>query len=224
MKLSNETLTVLKNFATINDGIEFKQGTKLKTVSSSKTVLAEANLKDAFTDEFCVDDLNEFLSVHTLFGDKAELVFDEHNINFQSGRNKLKYRKTAKNMIVTPPEKTLTLPSEDVKFTLSNEDLDSIIKTAKVLSSTHIAIQSEGDNIEVVTYNAELDTAHINSMEIGEGNGKKYKAVFSIDNIKLIPGSYEVTICFKGLSHFKNTKDDIQYWIASEAKHSKFGE
>jgi hypothetical protein len=87
-----------------------------------------------------------------------------------------------------------------------------------------MAFQSDGDKIEVITFNAELDTAHENSIQIGEGNGKKYKAVFNIDNIKLIPGAYEVTVCFKGLSHFKNTKDDIQYWIASEAKFSKFGE
>lgn len=224
MKLSNETLTVLKNFASINDGIEFKKGNTIKTVSGSKSVLAQANLKDSFVDEFCVDDLNNFLSVHSLFGDKAELVFDEHNINFKNGRHKVKYRKTSKNMIVIPPEKALTLPSEDAKFTLTAEDYDFILKSYKVLSSTHMAFQSDGDKIEVITFNAELDTAHENSIQIGEGNGKKYKAVFNIDNIKLIPGAYEVTVCFKGLSHFKNTKDDVQYWIASEAKFSKFGE
>ena len=223
MKLSTETLNVLKNFSAINEGIEFKKGNTLKTMSSGKTVLAEASLKDSFTDEFCVDDLNEFLQVHALFDNKAELVFDDHNINFKNGRQSVKYRKTAKNMIVTPPEKALTLPTEDVKFNLSAEDYDWVIKTAKVLSSTHIAVQSDGEKVEIITFNADIDTAHVNSIQIGDGDGKKYKAVFNIDNMKLIPGAYEVIICFKGLSNFKNSKGDIQYWIATEAKHSKFG-
>lgn len=223
MKLSNETLTVLKNFATINEGIEFKVGTKLATVSGNKTVLAEATLKDAFEDEFCVDDLNEFLSVNSLFQEKAELTFDEHNILFQSGRHKIKYRKTAKNMIVTPPEKSIVLPSEDVKFTLTAEDYDWIMKTSKVLSSPHIAIQSDGTTVQIVTFDATNDAAHTNSIDLNITSDKKYKIVFSVDNIKLIPGAYEVTVCFKGLTHFKNTKDNIQYWIASEGKYTKTG-
>jgi hypothetical protein len=224
MKLSSETLTVLKNFASINEGIEFKKGTKLATVSGNKTVLAEAVLKDSFTDEFCVDDLNEFLSVHSLFQDKAELSFDDHNILFQSGRHKIKYRKTSKNMIVVPPDRSITLPSEDVKFTLSSEDLDWIMKTSRVLSSPNVAVQSDGNTVQIVTFDATNDAAHTNSIDLSIQSDKKYKIVFSIDNIKLIPGSYDVTVCFKGLTHFKNTKDNIQYWIASEAKYTKVGE
>lgn len=224
MKLSSETLNVLKNFATINEGIEFRKGTKLATVSGNKTVLAEAVLKDSFSDEFCVDDLNEFLSVHSLFQDKAELSFDEHNILFQNGRHKIKYRKTSKNMIVTPPEKSIILPSEDVKFTLSAEDLEWIMKTSRVLSSPNVAIQSDGSSVQIVTFDATNDAAHTNSIDLNINSDKKYKIVFSIDNIKLIPGSYDVTVCFKGLTHFKNTKDNIQYWIASEAKYTKTGE
>ena len=224
MKLSNETLTVLKNFATINEGIQFKVGTKLATVSTSKTVLAEAQLKDSFPDEFCVDDLNQFLSVHGLFKSGADLVFDDKNVTFQSGRSKIKYRKTAKDMIVIPPEKSLTMPSEDVKFTLTADDYHWIMDTSKVLSSPNIAIQSDGDAIELVTFDASNDAAHTNSLQIGDGNGNKYKIVFKTENIKMIPGSYDVTISFKGIGHFKNTKDDIQYWIAFEAKETKIGE
>jgi hypothetical protein len=223
MKLSSETLVVLKNFATINEGIQFKKGTKLATVSASKTVLAEANLKDPFPDEFCVDDLNQFLSIYNSY-DKPELVFDEHNINFKSGRSGTKFRKTAKSMIVTPPEKTLTMPSADVNFTLAAEDYANIMKHASLISAPNIAIQSDGETLELVAFDASNDSAHTSSIQLGDGNGKKYKIVFKTENIKLIPGSYEVTISFKGIGHFKNTKDDIQYWIAFEAKETKIGE
>jgi hypothetical protein len=224
MKLSNETLTVLKNFSGINQGIQFKKGTKLTTVSAGKTVLAQANLKDEFPQDFCVYDLNQFLSVNSLFKDKAELEFDDSNITFKSGRSKIKYRMTAKEMIVTPPEKEITLPSVDCEFTLTAEDYDAIMKTASVLSSPHIGIQSDGEAINVITFDALDNSAHTNSIEVGEGNGKSYTIVFKTENIKLIPGSYNVKISFKGIGHFQNTKDDIQYWIAFEAKETKIGE
>ena len=113
MKLSSETLSVLQNFAKINSGIEFKKGNKIATMSSGKTVLAKATLKDDFPQDFCVYDLNQFLAVHSLNKD-TEIDFDDANVIFKSGRSKIKYRKTEKNMIVTPPEKQLSLPSVDV--------------------------------------------------------------------------------------------------------------
>jgi hypothetical protein len=220
MKLSNETLNVLKNFSAINQGIQFKKGTKLSTVSAGKTVLAQAILKDEFPQDFCIYDLNQFLSVNSLFKETAELEFDESNITFKSGRSKIKYRMTAKEMIVTPPEKELTLPSVDVKFTLTSEDYDTIMKTAAVLSSPHIAIKSENDKITLVAFDAVDNSAHTNSIEVGDAAGGDYTIVFKTENIKMIPGSYEVEFSFKGIGHFKNTKEDIQYWIASEAKES----
>jgi hypothetical protein len=223
MKLSNETLTVLKNFSSINQGLQFKQGTKLTTVSSGKTVLAQANLKDEFPQDFCVYDLNQFLSVHSLHKD-SDLSFDESNVIFKSGRSSTKYRKTAKEMIVTPPEKEITLPTVDVTFTLSEEDYANIMKVSSVLSSPHIAVESDGDAVQLVAFDAVDNSAHTNSIQVGEGNGKKYKIVFKTENIKLIPGSYSVEISFKGIGHFKNTKEDIQYWIAFEAKETKTGE
>ena len=130
---------------------------------------------------------------------------------------------TAKEMIVTPPEKELTLPSVDCSFTLTAEDYEWVMKTASVLSSPHIGIKSDGDKVEIITFDANDNSAHTNAIEVGTGNGKQYNVVFKTENIKLIPGSYDVQISFKGIGHFKNTKDDIQYWIAFESKESKLG-
>jgi hypothetical protein len=223
MKLSNETLTVLKNFSSINQGIQFKKGKKLTTVSAGKTVLAQANLADEFPQDFCVYDLNEFLSVHSLFKD-SDIDFTDSDIVFKSGKRKSNYRMTAANMIVTPPEKEITLPSVDCEFTLSAEDYDAIIKAANVLSSPHIGVRSDGETVEVIAFDAVNNAAHTNSIQVGEGNGKKYTIVFKSENIKLISGGYDVKISFKGIGHFKNIKDDIQYWIAFEAKETKIGE
>ena len=221
MKLSNETLTVLKNFSSINQGIQFKKGTKLTTVSSGKTVLAQANLKDNFPQDFCIYDLNQFLSVNSLFKDSAELEFNDSDVIFKSGKRKTNYRMTAKEMIVVPPEKEITLPSVDCDFKLTAEDYEWIMKTASVLSSPHVAVESDGETINIVTFDAADNSQSTNSIEVGEGNSKSYKIVFNTDNIKMIPGSYNVRISFKGISHWKNTKEDLQYWVAFEAKDSK---
>ena len=221
MKLSEQSLTVLKNFAGINSGIEFKKGNTLSVISSGKTVLAKATITDSFPQDFCVYDLNQFLTVYGLNKD-TEIDFDDANVIFKSGRSKTKYRKTAKDMIVAAPDKTLTLPSIDVSFVLSESDYASILKSASVLQSPHIAIESDGDKINVTCFNAKDDSAHTNSIEVAEGNGNKFKFVFLTENLKLITGSYDVEISSKFLSSFKNKNQDIQYWIAVEAKESKF--
>ena len=225
MKLSNETLTVLKNFATINQGIQFKQGKKLSTVSPTKTVLAQAGINDEFPQEFCIYDLNQFLMIYNL-KKNCELDFTNSDIIFSkdNGKNKSYYRKTAPEMIVVPPSKEITLPSVDCEFTLTAEDYDSLIKAANVLSSPHIAIVSDGETTKIVTSDFENDSSHKNLVKIDTkvSNGK-YSIVFIRDNFKMIPGSYDVNISFSGVAHFKNTKEDIQYWVAFESKLTKIG-
>ena len=226
MKLSNETLSVLQNFAKLNSGIEFKQGSNIKTISTGKTVLAKATLKDSFPQDFCVYDLNQFLVVYNLSKD-TEIDFDDKNVIFKSGkdgRSKTKYRKSQRDVIVVPPEKELTLPSVDVSFTLSQEDYEAILKTASTLQSPHIAVESDGEKVYLSALDATNDAAHVSSIEVGEGNGKKYKMVFITENLRMITGSYDVEISFKGLAFFKNRNQDIQYWVATESKYSKSGE
>ena len=220
MKLSNETLGVLKNFSTINQGIEFKKGNKLTTISAGKSILAQAILKDDFPEDFCVYDLNQFLSVYSLFKDATELEFDSANVIFNGGRRKTKFRKAAKEMIVTPPNKEIKLDEVDCSFTLTSEDYADILKTASVLSSPNITLQSDGESVELVSFDAKDDSQHTSSISVGAGNGKSYKIVFKVENLKMVPGEYEVQISFKGFAHFKNTKDDIQYWVAFEKNES----
>jgi len=224
MKLSNETLNVLKNFAGINSGLEFKSGNTIKTISSTKTVLATATLKDEFPQDFCIYDLNQFLSVHSL-GKDTELDFDSNNVIFKSGRSKTKYRMTAKNMIVSPPDKELKLPSIDGAFTLNQEDLSQALKNASVLQSPNLAFESDGSKVSVTVFNAKDDSAHTNTIQIGDAKNESiFKAVFLTENFKMIPDTYNIDISKAGLAHFTNAAGDLEYFIAIEAKDSTFGE
>lgn len=222
MKLSSETLNVLKNFSTINPGIAFNAGSVLRTISAGKTVLAKATLKEEFPEEFCINDLPQFLSVYSLYKDTVDINFDEVNIILTAGKVKTKYRKTAKEMIITT-DRDIASSDPIVSFRVQEDILSGALKTANVLQSPNIAFESDGDKVYITSFDAKDDSAHINSIEITEGNGKDFKAVFLTENMKMIPGTYDVEV-HKGLAVFKNAFQDIDYWIALEAKDSNFGE
>ena len=224
MKLSNETLSVLKNFGSINQGIFFKQGKTLKTVSSHKNILAEVTIKEEIPADFGVYDLNNFLSVVSLHKDDPSFEFDEKHVVIvgNKGRSKIKYRFCEPTMIVTPPEKQFVMPDAEVNFTFTSEDFDWVLRAASVLSSPHIAIESDGKKISIVTLDLQNDAAHTDALEIADGNGNKFKMIFKTENLtKVLPGVYEVAISSKGVSHFKNKNVPLQYYISTEAG-SKF--
>lgn len=224
MKLSNETLSVLKNFGAINQGILFKKGKTLKTVSSHKNILAEVNIKEDIPADFGVYDLNEFLSVVSLHKDEPSFEFDSKHvlISGNKGRSKIKYRFCEPTMIVTPPEKQLTMPTPEISFELSAEDFEWIMRAANVLSSPQIAVESDGKSIQIITLDLQNDSAHTDALEIADGNGNKFKMIFKTENIsKVLPGAYEVSISSKGVSNFKNKNVPLQYYISTEAG-SKF--
>ncbi len=223
MKLSNDTINLLKNFAAINQGIYFKQGKTIKTVSPQKNIMAEVTVDEEFPVDFGVYDLNNFLSVLSLHKDDPTLNFEDKNILISGlkGRSKIKYRFCEPTMIVVPPEKNIVMPDPEIRFTLNAEDFDWILRAAAVLSSPHIAIESDGEKVFVSTLDLQNDSAHTDSIEIAEGNGNKYRMIFKTENLKMISGTYEVSLSSKGISHFKNKNKNLQYWITTEAG-SKF--
>ena len=220
MKLSDNTLAVLKNFGNINQGLFLKKGKTLKTVSSLKNIFAKATITDELPTDFGIYDINEFLSVISLHKNDLELEFDEKNviISGQKGRSKIKYRFCEPSMIVTPPEKDLQMPSADIKVTLSADDFRWILDSANVLGSPQIAIESDGTTIKVVTLDVANDASHTQSLELAEkGNGDKYRMIFKTENIqKLLTGPYELQISSKGIAYFKNTKFPIEYYVTTE--------
>jgi len=226
MKLSPETTGVLKNFATINQGILFKEGNVVSTISPQKNILAQATISEEIPQEFGIYDLNNFLSVTSLFKDGSELDFDDHHviINGMSGRSKIKYRITDASMIVAAPDKRPNLPSVDIKFVLSKDDYEWVLKTANVIGSPNIAVESkDGESISLVAFNASDDSAHTNSLTIPDANadGKTFSMVFKTENLKAIPDTYAVEISSKGISTWTAIDRELKYWITTETV-SKF--
>jgi len=218
MKLSKETLSVLKNFASINDGIVFRSGNILRTCDTQKQIMAETKISETIPSNFAIYDLNRFLSVLSLHDENTEIELDENNkaANLKSGRKRTSYRLCAIEMIKNAPEKTIAMPSVDVSFLLTTSDLDQILKSAAVLGSPHIAVRSDGTKICVAQLDSKNSSAHSSELEVADGDGKKYNMLFKTENLRMIPGSYNVSISFRGIASFKHTEKSIQYWVATE--------
>jgi len=221
MKIEPKTLSVMKNFSSINPSLLFRAGNVLATVSPTKSVLAKARIDQTFEKQFAIFDLSRFIGVMTLF-DNPDLEFGDKSVCMKSDGRELEYRYADVNTIIVPPEKDLVLPSIDVEFTLSAVHLADVQRALGALGMPEIAVAGDRDDLWLQV----TDSKNLNgdSFRIKVGNtDKKFHLVFRAENLKLIQQDYTVQISSKGLSHFKgNTVIEIEYWITLEAKASKF--
>jgi hypothetical protein len=215
MKLSDNTLTILKNFAGINNSILVKQGTKLRTISVAKNILAEAEITEDFPREFAVYDLNQFLNGLSLHKDPDLDFTDDSHITIREGKRKVKYFYADPNVIVSPPEKEIQLPSKDVCFQLDSVTLEKLVKASAVYQLPDLCAVGEAGVIRLVVRDKKNDTSNEYSITVGETD-KEFTFNFKVENIKIIPGAYDVVVSEKLLSQFTNSFYNLKYYIALE--------
>ena len=221
MKLSDKTLTVLKNFAGINNSILVKQGTQLRTMSVAKNILAEAEIDEEFSREFGVYDLNQFLNGLSLHQDPELDFTEESHLNIREGKRRVKYFFADPQVIISPPDKQINLPSEDVHFQLESTALDKLLKAAAVYQLPDLCVVGEAGVVRLVVRDKKNDTSNSYSVGVGETD-KEFSFNFKVENIKIIPGSYDVVVSSKLLSEFTNSNYNLKYYIALEPD-STFG-
>ena len=215
MRLSDKTLMLLKNFSTINQSILFKQGNSLRTISVMKNILAEATIEEDIPKDFGVYDLNQFLNALSLH-QKPELDFKNDGYTVISeDRARSKYFFADPNVIISPPEKAITLPTEDVCFQLNTNQLDKLLKAAAVYQVPDLSVIGKDGSISIVVRDKKNDTSNHFSVTVGE-TINDFVFNFKVENIKILPGSYNVVVSSKLLSWFTNTDIDVKYYIALE--------
>lgn len=212
MKIATNTLSVMKNFSKINPSIFVQEGNTLKTISPSKTIMAKAKVETSFDKKFAIYNLDRFISTVSLFND-PELKFGEKSVEIFDGNKKSQYTYADESAITKVPEKEINLPSIDVSFKLTNEALKDVEKAAGVLGLPEIAVFGDGRNVFLQAIDSKNPSGDVYSINIGETT-KTFRAIFKSENIKIIPGDYEVSISSRGISHF--TGNDVEYWIAVE--------
>ena len=215
MKLSDNTLAILKNFAGINNSILVKQGNKLRTISVAKNILAEAEIKEEFPRDFAIYDLNQFLNGLSLHQD-PDLDFNQDSyLSIKEGKRRVKYFFANPNVIIAPPEKEITLPSQDVCFQLDSVTLEKLTKAAAVYQLPDMSAIGENGAIKLVVRDKKNDTSNEYAIVVGE-TSDEFEFNFKVENIKIIPGAYEVVVSSKLLSQFTNTQHNLKYYIALE--------
>ena len=216
MKISNETLSVLKNFSTINPGVAVDAGTKLRTVSGQKNILAEADVAETFDTPFAVYDLNQFLATVSLF-ENPDFDFGEKSVTISSGKNKSTYYYTDKSMIITPPDKDLSplLESCEISFEVTSGQITEILRAASILSAPEIAVVGQsGSAVTLTAFDSKNATSNTFDVEVDAVANADYKMIFRTENLKMIGGDYKVEITSKGISRWTGKK--ATYYITTE--------
>ena len=215
MKLSDSTLTVLKNFAGINNSILVKEGKKLRTISVAKNILAEANITEEFPRDVAIYDLNQFLNGLSLHSDPDLDFTPDSYITIQEGKRRVKYFYADPQVIIAPPEKEITLPTEDVCFQLDSTALDKLLKAAAVYQLPDLSAIGENGVVKLVVRDKKNDTSNEYAVIVGETD-RDFTFNFKVENIKIIPGAYNVVISSKLLAQFSNINHNLRYFIALE--------
>ena len=221
MKLSESTVNLLKNFSSINQSILFKEGTKLRTISVMKNILVEANVAEEFDKDFGIYDLNQFLNGLSLHA-SPELDFtNDEYVVIKEGRMRSKYFFADPSVIVAPPEKEITLPSEDVSFELPSQQLEKLKKASSIYQLPDVSVIGEAGVIKLVARDKKNNTSNDFSIVVGETEDE-FVFNFKEENLKIVPGNYDVIVSSKLLSRFTNQNIDVTYYIALEPD-STFG-
>jgi hypothetical protein len=213
MKLSKETVALFKNFAGINSNLLLKAGNKLATISAQKNVMSDATVSETFPD-FAIYDLNEFLGAMSLFED-PELDFQEKYVSISQGSMKIKFFAADASVLVAP-QKAITFPEAEINFNITADKLQMIQKTASVLRAADVSVVGDGSTITIVVGDKKNATGNSFSEPVGTTD-KSFKVNLKVENLKMLPGDYEVSVSSKKISRFKSTSSDLVYYVAVEA-------
>lgn len=224
MELSNFTMQVLKNFASVNSNVVIKPGNDIMTMAEAKNVLASATVPETFPQQFGIYDLQEFLNVLGLV-DRPRIRFEPTYllIGDSTGRAEIKYFYSDPEML-TSPSKAIEMPNPDVTFSLDQGTLNNLKRAASALGHSEMSIRNVDGLIRLSIIDPDNSTSNTYSIDVdGESSLSDCNFVIDINNLKLIPSDYKVEISTKLISQFTSTDDsmDLKYWIALE-KSSTF--
>lgn len=216
MKFSEQSLTVLKNFASINTGLVLQKGTVQRTISPEQTILAVAHLPDTVDEVFGIYDLNQFLgNVTTL--KTPEMSFTKEQVIMNDGEMSLSYYSCSPALIVSPPaDKTIELKKVDVTFTLANSTLTKLLRLATMNNLTHLTVIGKDGELRLLSHEQKNDSSNKVSTKIDDYTGPDFSVSFKTENLKMIPDEYKVELMLGGFAKFTNKAETLTYFIAME--------
>jgi hypothetical protein len=226
MKVSNDTLNVLKNFSTIQSNILIQEGDTLKTISGLSNVMAVCKVADTFDKEVAIYDLNQFLGVVSLFND-PDFDFQDTSVVLKEGNVDTEYRYAEKSTI-THPERDLKLPEVKLEFILKEADLEALLKASSILGVTDFLLKGEGDSAKLIVCDLKNPGSNSYSVSVDvvdHGTTGEYTVCLDTDNLKFLSGDYKVNVTPQvcEFTHIDRAKNglDLTYYVAVTTKNSK---
>ena len=213
MKLSDTTISVLKNYSTINQNLMIKVGSNLSTMSAMKNIVASADVQETFEKDVAIYDLNEFLATLSLFNNPDLDFQDDYVVLSEEGSGRKARYWYSDPSVVTTLTKEITMPNPDITFSLSSEELSDVTKAAAVIGAPDMALVNGG--LMVTDKKNDTANAYETGLDANETDAD-YKFWFKVENLKLMSGSYDVEVSSKSISHFTNSAVGVEYWIALE--------
>jgi hypothetical protein len=213
MKLSKETAAIFKNFASINTNLTLKEGNTITTISTGKNIIAEATVDESFDEEFGIYDLNEFLGAMSLFGD-PDLTFDSKAVTIKEGKRGIKYYGASTKVLTSVPT-IKAFPEPDIEFVFTGEILQQIQRASSILKAADFSVIGDGTIVSISVGDKSNPTSNTYDCEIGTTD-KVFRVNFKVENLKLLPGDYNVAIGAKKISRFKSTTQPLTYYVAIE--------
>ncbi len=214
MKLSPETIAILKNFSTINQSIIFKPGSVLKTVSPQKTIMAIANVTDEFPREAGIYNLGQFLATLGLY-ETPELEFGDKSVIVSQDRASSSVSYADSSMIIAPPNKEVNLPGIDVSVQVKADQFKNVLNASGVLGLPEIAFVGENGMCYLKAIDSANPSANSHKIHVGETEDT-FTLIIKTENLNILPGDYSVELSSKGISKF--TGKHATYFIAIESK------
>ena len=202
MKISDNTISILRNFSDINANILFTPGKTLSTMSTMKNIMAKADVEEQFETGFGVYDLPEFLRALDSFQQPVLKFNGSANLKIQDEKTTLSARYAfADKSTLRYPSKQISMPDKTVTFTLNNSDYESVKKLYTNLSLPDIAFKGEKGKIKLVALDKKNSNSNESSVIVGETD-LEFTAYVKAENMKIIPGDYDVALSKVKIAHF----------------------
>ena len=219
---SKNTLTILKNFSSLNSNLLVHPGNVIKTITPSKTGMAVATVEENFDVEFGIWDLNKFLGVISLFNNPT-FAFGEKSVKIKNGGDSVVNYYYSEPRLLTYPTKDVNMPKIDISITLTEKNFNELQKAASVMQLPDLSFKSDDDSIVAMVSDLSDPTSNSYKVVVGNGNNlPEFLFNFKMENIKILPGDYKINFANNVVGEFIHQSIPVKYWFAMEASTSKY--
>jgi hypothetical protein len=219
---SKNTLSILKNFSSLNSNLLVKPGNVIKTITPSKNGMAVATVEETFDTEFGIWDLNKFLGVISLFN-TPNFSFGEKSVKIKNGGSSVVNYYYSEPRLLTVPTKDVNMPAVNVGINLSEKQFSELQKAASVMQLPDLSFTVDDTDIVAMVSDLSDPTTNTYKVVVDENwNGPDFMFNFKMENIKILPGDYQVNFAKNIVGEFVNKNISLKYWFAMEANTSKY--